>query len=269
MHRQMPRVIAHRGASRDEPEHTLSAYRRAIEEGADAVECDVRLTADLHLVCVHDRRVNRTSNGRGVVSALELATLEGLDWGSWKERHPDDAEMPDQDRNRLLTLRRLLTTVTSCDREVGLAIETKHPNRYRGQVERTLATVLRAFELDGPPQPGRPEVCVMSFSQLATQRMRKLCPHLPVVFLMEDTVPLRFRDGLLPEGVRIAGVSTTILPRYPDLVRRHHDRGQEVYVYTADEPEDIDRCMRMGVDAIITNRPAFVRRHIGLDGDVH
>lgn len=265
----MPRIIAHRGASREEPEHTLRAYRRAIAQGADAVECDVRLTADLHLVCVHDRRVNRTSNGRGVVSALELATLEGLDWGSWKERHPDDDEMPDQDRNRLLTLRRLLTAVTECDRDIGLAIETKHPNRYRGQVERTLATLLRAFELDAPRPAGGPEVCVMSFSQLATQRMRRLCPKLPVVFLMEDTVPLRFRDGLLPKGVRVAGVSTTILPRYPDLVRRHHDRGHEVYVYTADEPADVDRCMDMGVDAIITNRPAFVRRHIGLGGSVH
>ncbi|HET7303251.1 MAG TPA: glycerophosphodiester phosphodiesterase family protein [Segeticoccus sp.] len=264
-----PRVIAHRGASRDEPEHTLSAYRRAIDEEADALECDVRLTADLHLVCVHDRRVNRTSNGRGVVSALELATLEGLDWGSWKERHPDDAEEPDQDRNKLLTLRRLLTVIGQSDRDVGLAIETKHPNRHRGQVERTLATVLRSFDLDGAPQPGRAGVCVMSFSQLATQRMRRLCPQLPIVFLMEDTVPLRFRDGSLPRGVRIAGLSTTILARYPDLVRRHHQRGHEVYVYTADEVEDVDRCLHRGVDAIITNRPAFVRARVGAAGSVH
>jgi glycerophosphoryl diester phosphodiesterase len=58
-------VVAHRGSSAEEPEHTLSAYQRAIEVGADALECDVRLTADGHLVCVHDRRVNRTSNGQG------------------------------------------------------------------------------------------------------------------------------------------------------------------------------------------------------------
>ncbi len=78
-------VIAHRGASEDAPEHTLAAYRKAIEDGADALECDVRLTADGHLVCVHDRRVNRTSNGRGAVSALELAELAALDFGSWKD----------------------------------------------------------------------------------------------------------------------------------------------------------------------------------------
>lgn len=77
-------VVAHRGASEDAPEHTLAAYRKAIDDGADALECDVRLTADGTLVCVHDRRVNRTSNGRGAVSALELADLRTLDFGSWK-----------------------------------------------------------------------------------------------------------------------------------------------------------------------------------------
>lgn len=73
--REAIKVIAHRGASADVPEHTLAAYRKAIEDGADGLECDVRLTSDGHLVCVHDRRVNRTSNGRGAVSALELADL--------------------------------------------------------------------------------------------------------------------------------------------------------------------------------------------------
>ena len=67
------KVVAHRGSSDDAPEHTLSAYKRAIEDGADALECDVRLTKDGHLVCVHDRRIDRTSNGRGIVSTLELA----------------------------------------------------------------------------------------------------------------------------------------------------------------------------------------------------
>jgi glycerophosphoryl diester phosphodiesterase len=90
--RQHPiQVVAHRGASEEAPEHTLAAYKKAIEDGADALECDVRLTADGHLVCVHDRRVNRTSNGRGAVSALELAELAALDFGSWKNRE----ESPD------------------------------------------------------------------------------------------------------------------------------------------------------------------------------
>ena len=256
--RRSPLVIAHRGSSLAEPEHTLRAYLRAIEEGADALECDVRLTADSHLVCVHDRRVNRTSNGRGIVSTLELAELEGLDWGSWKQSHGHESELPDRDRNRLLTLRSLLTTVTASARPVGLAIETKHPTRYAGLVERQLAAVLTEFGLDGPRRPGDHWVQVMSFSQLAVQRMRQLCPDVPAVFLIEESVPFRFRDGSLPKGVHIVGLDIRIVRRYPRTVARQRRHGHEVYVWTVDEPADVQLCLELGVDAIISNHPSAV-----------
>ena len=73
-------VVAHRGASVDRAEHTLAAYRRAVEVGADALECDIRLTADGVPVCVHDRRVDRTSNGHGPVSGAGVADLAELDF---------------------------------------------------------------------------------------------------------------------------------------------------------------------------------------------
>src|SRR5450631_3324056 len=259
-----PRIIAHRGSSQYLPEQTLKAYVRAIAEGADALECDVRLTADSHLVCVHDRRVDRTSNGRGPVSTLELATLQGLDFGSWKMAHSGDLEMPDVDRERdmLLTLRHLIDTVLSCGREVGLAIETKHPTRYAGQVERELAKVLGEFGLDGAYVPGRPHVCVMSTSQAANARMRQLCPEVPLVYLIRDSVPLRFRDGGLPRGSRIAGLDKKIIRRWPETVKKQHDRGHEVYVWTVDHKPDIDRCLELGVDGIISNRPAFARAYV-------
>jgi len=259
-----PQIIAHRGSSQDLPEQTLKAYVRAIAEGADILECDVRLTADSHLVCVHDRRVDRTSNGKGPVSTLELATLEGLDFGSWKLAHSADPEMPDADRERdkLLTLRRLLDTVMTCGRDVGLAIETKHPTRYAGQVERKLAKILTEFGLDRADVPGRPQVCVMSISQVAIARMRALCPNVPLVYLVRDSMPLRFRDGSLPRGARTAGLDKEIIRRWPQTVRRQHDRGHQVYVWTVDDQDDIDRCLELGVDAMITNRPAFVRDYV-------
>ena len=262
--RRTPLIIAHRGSSKDLPEHTLKAYQRAIDEGADVLECDVRLTADSHLVCVHDRKVNRTSNGTGKVSTLELATLEGLDFGSWKRAYGGEAEMPDADRERdkLLTLHRLIDMVMICGREVGLVIETKHPTRYAGQVERELAKVLTEFGLHRAYQPGRPYVRVMSFSQLAIARMRQLCPHVPLVYLMRDSVPLRFRDGSLPKGARIAGLDKEIIRRWPKTVKKQHDRGHQVYVFPVDDEADIDRCLELGVDAIISNRPAFVRNHV-------
>ena len=263
-----PQIVAHRGSSRDEPEHTLKAYLRAMDEGADALECDVRLTADGHLVCVHDRRVNRTSNGVGRVSTLELATLEGLDWGSWKDAHGGEVEMPDRDRdrNKLLTLRHLLTTVIDDGRPIGLAIETKHPTRYAGQVERQLAKLLTEFGLHRTPAPERPWVRVMSFSQLATQRMRQLCPEVPLVLLVEKGSPtiVRYREGALPRGVRTVGLDVAIVRAHPEVVRRQHERGHQVFVWTVDDADDVDRCLELGVDAIITNRPGFVRDHAGL-----
>jgi glycerophosphoryl diester phosphodiesterase len=231
---------------------------RAIDEGADGLECDVRLTADSHLVCVHDRSVNRTSNGRGIVSTLELAELEGMDWGSWKAMHGGDEELPDHDRNRLLTLRRLLSVVTASERPLGLAIETKHPTRYAGLVERQLARVLADFGLDGPRRPDQHWVRMMSFSQLAVQRMRQLCPDVPVVYLIEDSVPLRFRDGSLPRGVHTVGLDIKVVRRWPQTVERQRSRGHEVYVWTVDRPEDVRLCLDLGVDAIISNRPSEV-----------
>lgn len=280
-----PAVIAHRGASVEAPEHTLAAYRTAIEEGADGLECDVRLTADGHLVCVHDRRIDRTSNGRGAVSAFELADLAALDFGSWKGRDADPYESPDTaldtdatdartgaraavrpagpsagadpDRTSVLTLDRLLTLVAQAPRPVELAIETKHPTRWAGQVEAKLLELLEAHRLVTP-------VRVMSFSARSLQRVRVLAPHLPTVFLMQFLLP-RHRDGRLPNGVRVAGPSVRLLRAHPEYVERAHRAGNEVHVWTVDEPADVDLCVRLGVDAIITNRPLQVRAQ--LDGE--
>jgi len=84
----------------------------------------------------------------------------------------------------------------------------------------------------------------------------------PLVYLMEGSVPLRFRDGSLPKGVRIAGLDKEIIRRWPKTVKRQHDRGHQVYVFPVDDEPDIDRCLELGVEAIISNRPAFVRERV-------
>jgi glycerophosphoryl diester phosphodiesterase len=250
--------VAHRGASHDVPEHTLGAYLRAIEAGADALECDVRLTADGHLVCVHDRRVERTSNGRGTVATLELAQLEGLDWASWKLASPGgEAEIPDRDRGKILTLRRLLAAVADGDRRVEVAVETKHPTRYAGQVERELVDVLDYFGWARPRRDERSRVRVMSFSTRALARVRMMAPGLPLVMLMHRA-SLRYRDGVLPRGVQIAGVSVRTLREERWYLDRLHQNGHPVHVWTVDEAQDVQRCLDAGVEAIITNRPDTV-----------
>ncbi|WP_280844485.1 MULTISPECIES: glycerophosphodiester phosphodiesterase [unclassified Streptomyces] len=268
---QLTQVVAHRGASEDAPEHTLAAYRKAIEDGADALECDVRLTADGHLVCVHDRRVNRTSNGRGAVSALELADLAALDFGSrrtrefWRTRdeEPDWVYRPeDREDTSVLTLERLLELVADAGRRVEMAIETKHPTRWAGQVEERLHVLLKRFGLDAPASAAESPIRVMSFSARSLHRVRAASPTLPTVYLLQFVSP-RLRDGRLPAGVGIAGPSIRIVRNHPGYIERLKRAGHQVHVWTVNEPEDVDLCVELGVDAIITNRPRAVLDRLG------
>ncbi len=251
-------VIAHRGASEDIAEHTLAAYLRSIDDGADAVECDVRLTRDGHLVCVHDRRVDRTSNGTGVVSTLELADLAELDFGGAR---PGE-ELPDRDHSQILTLERLLEVIADSGRRVEMAIETKHPTRYAGLVERRLVELLNRHGWAHPRLGARSPVRVMSFSPLSLRRMRLLAPSVGTVLLMER-VPLRLRDGSLPRTADIAGPNIAILRAHPRYVQRVQRVGGRVHVWTVDDPGDIALCVDVGVDAIITNRPRRVLTALG------
>ena len=136
-------------------EHTLAAYVKALDEGADALECDVRLTADGHLVCVHDRDLRRTTSTLGIVSTMNLAELDELDFASWKSPWSElDDEAPERDplHGKVLTLRKLLETVADYDRHVELAIETKHPTRYGGLVSGASS---RRSATSGGTAPGR------------------------------------------------------------------------------------------------------------------
>jgi glycerophosphoryl diester phosphodiesterase len=281
---ERPQVVAHRGASSLRAEHTLEAYRHALEEGAEGLECDVRLTADGHLVCVHDRRVERTSSGRGVVSAMQLHELEELDWASWKdgdERSEHDDEAPtetldtserlpgpepepvsepesepelDLERGRILTLERLFETVVDWGSPVDLAIETKHPTRYAGLVETRLIELCDRFGWARPKRGRLSPVRVMSFSWFSLRRCLELAPRLEMVYLM-DRVPIRFRDGSLPLGSRVAGPSIEVVRAHPRYVARAHAQGNQVHVWTVNTPEDIALCADLGVDAIITDNP--------------
>ena len=260
-------VVAHRGASHEVAEHTLDAYRKAIDAGVDAVECDVRLTRDGVLICVHDRRIDRTSSGSGVVSTLELAELEELDFASWRTRGDlaadpmltADWEEPDTDGRSVLTLERLVDLVASYDRPVQMAIETKHPTRYAGLVERTLAHLLDRVGWAHPISHDDSRVRIMSFAPTSLRRIHALAPALPTVLLLRR-LPLRMRDGSLPPRIGIAGPSLELLHRYPEYVRRVHRRGHQVHVWTVDERADLEYVVGLGVDAVITNRPRHVLR---------
>jgi glycerophosphoryl diester phosphodiesterase len=254
-------VVAHRGASHDEAEHTLGAYVAALDAGADGLECDVRLTADGHLVCVHDRNLRRIASRRGVISTMNLADLAEINFAEWKHPWADlDDESPDRDEamDRVLTLRKLLETAADYERRVELAIETKHPTRYAGLVEQRVVEMLRDFGWDREGTPAR----VMSFSYTALQRVERLAPAIPKVMLIE-------RAGVWPMLRRVIGPGWVVGPGL-DLLREHPTlgprivrAGRDMHVWVVNTQSDLDLCLELGVGAVISDRPAHILRLLG------
>jgi glycerophosphoryl diester phosphodiesterase len=240
----LPVVVAHRGASAHEPEQTLAAYERAIADGAAGLECDVRLSGDGHLVCVHDRRVDRTSTGRGAVGALPLEALRALDFG---------------DGRGVLTLRALLELVGSAAQRPTLFVETKHPARRGVDVEAKLVTELEWFGLTEPCRTAGARVVLMSFSAHAVYEFRRRAPRVPTVLLLSSLRAVG-RDGRLPRWVDIAGPDIELLRGDPDYVRRARAHGHGTYCWTVDEPADVELCRDLGVDYVATDDPGNTRR---------
>jgi glycerophosphoryl diester phosphodiesterase len=248
-----PQVVAHRGASFDNAEHTLGAYLAAIDAGAEAVECDVRLTADGHLVCVHDRDLRRTTASNGLISTMDLADLDQLEFASWKNPWAaldDEADERDPDLDKVLTLRRLMQTVADADRPIQLAIETKHPTRYGGLVERRLVEALAEFGWTGPDSPVR----VMSFSYVALQRMQRLAPGVGLVMLIEKARHWPVLKPVLEDGW-ILGPGIQQLTKHPRFAEKLAHSGRDIHVWTVNTEEELDLCLSLEATAVITDRP--------------
>lgn len=246
-----PFVVAHRGASADRPEHTLAAYQLALEEGADGVECDVRLTLDGHLVCVHDRRVDRTSTGTGLVSDMTLAELKQFDWGAGHTSCRSEGDLGHTD---LLTLDELLRLVLDWSRPVKVFIETKHPVRYGALVESKVLALLHRYGIASPASADLSRAVVMSFSAAAVWRIRRAAPMLPTVLLGETS---RYLGGgaATTVGATAVGPSIATLREHPDLVDRAAAQGRAMYCWTVDHYEDVEFCRDIGVGWIATNHP--------------
>jgi glycerophosphoryl diester phosphodiesterase len=247
-----PAVVAHRGASAHRAEHTVAAYALALEQGAEGLECDVRLTRDGHLVCVHDRKVDRTSNGRGVVSTLTLERMSELDYSTYDPAMPDHADdllpermwTPEPGDRGVLTLESLLDLVADWP-GTRLFIETKHPVRYGGLVEAKLVALLARHGLARPKSHEESPIVVMSFSSQAVRRIKRHAPQLPTVMLVGSR--------MTPSVGDYVGPSIERLREDPGYVER---AGRPTYCWTVDEPADVRLCQRLGVRFIATNKPA-------------
>jgi glycerophosphoryl diester phosphodiesterase len=243
-----PLVMAHRGARDVAPENTLSAFRAAVDLGADAVELDITRCASGEIVVIHDDTVDRTSNGSGRVDALSWDSLRDLDAGSWFD--------PRFAGERIPLLDAVLDAVGG---RVRFNIEIKHQRRGMQPIEPELADSLRQRNLV-------PDTIVSSFDPGALRRLRRAAPEIPRALLYSRDMPMGLRHAwprywLAPQALHPH--FSMVDARYVKKARLAEYR---VNVWTVNEATDIERMAGLGVDAIITDHVALTRRLLGLEG---
>ncbi len=259
----MPWVVAHRGASNDFAEHTPAAIQRALDQGADGIECDVRLTLDGEVVLAHDATTARTANTQLRISRSKLTQLRALEYGAAHQgttTDPDTSITSDQ-RRSLMTLYELLEVLDAQPRPVGLLVETKHPARNGKALEPYVARVLAHFGWNRTRPPEEPPIAVMSFSQAALQRMQRADEHMVRAWLTRPPFVLA-QSRELPRNAQAIGPSIALLRRHGEWVARVLATGRSVYVWTVDTDSQLDAAAALGVTCIITNRPGWAKARL-------
>ncbi len=269
-------AYAHQGGAREGPSSTLFAMRSALAAGATAIELDVHATADGELVVCHDPTLERTTSGRGAIAEQRLSDIERLDAGYWfvpgedacHGRPPRDYPLRGlsaQDPSlRPATLRSVLEAFPG----VALNLDIKQTAPLVRPYEEALARLLR-------DHGRRDDVIVASFHDEAIERFRSFAPEIGTaagrraVSSFAYALWSRRRPGhrlaghvALQVPVRARGVRL-VTRRFVDAA---HELGLAVHVWTVDDPAEIERLVRAGVDGVMSDRPsllASVLRRLG------
>ncbi|MCY7842221.1 glycerophosphodiester phosphodiesterase [Bacillus spizizenii] len=232
-----PLIIAHRGASDLEPEHTVLSYKRAIKDKANFIEIDLRQTKDGKLVAIHDKDVERTTNGKGKVQELTLSQLKKFNAGK------------DQ---KILTIEEII-------KEFGLAtnyyIETREDNNGNLVMEQELVDILNKYNLIA-----KHKVVLQSFSEKSLKRLHSINKDIPLVRLLGDEeVKSLTRDTLknIKKYAYAVGPNAKLVDE--SVVRRVHAANLKIHVFFDAENERklTKKMFGLKVDGLFTNDPAY------------
>ncbi|MDB6052883.1 MAG: glycerophosphoryl diester phosphodiesterase [Verrucomicrobiales bacterium] len=238
-------IIAHRGASHDAPENTMAAFRLAMEQHADGIECDVQMTADWEWVVLHDETTERTGGVDLLVEARTVNELRRVDVGSWKGQQWRGERIP------------LLSEVLILGRNAGkLLVEIKGEQDVADKF-------VRFVRLNQNTTPF--EVISLSLGML--REIRKTMPEVPTWWVIDfDEPPLECPDLNLDEIIRLAkaaGVSGldfgANFPWNAEFVERFRLEGMGLGVWTVDSVEEARRFESLKIDFLTTNRPALLK----------
>jgi len=220
-------VTAHRGASHVAPENTLAAMAAAVEAGAEFAELDVGLTRDGQVVLMHDHTVDRTTDGTGDLGDFSLSELETLEAGSWFSEEFAGEPIP--------TLREVIQFARG---KLKLNIEIK-TSREEPTIAAAVVEIIRS--------EGFGEDCmVTSFSRETIEEVKRIAPELRT----------GFPDDVFEGGWEVLSSNHEVVDSI--FVARAKQNGKTVHVWTVDERELMVRLIGLGVDGIISNRPALL-----------
>jgi len=213
----------------------MASFEKAIEVGVDAVEIDVHLTADNRVVVIHDRAVDRTTDGSGPVDTMTLDQVRELSAGSWFDTQFASERIP--------TLEEVLDLIGW---RAVLLIETKTEEAAEKAV-----SIIRA-------QRAQSRVVMQSFLGPAVRTVNRLDSRIPTAFLMTGgEAVLRRKTGVVKRVLKLGANALALkyTAATPDLVNMFLSRAMGIWVWTVDEEEDMREMIEMGVGGIITNYP--------------
>lgn len=228
------KIIAHRGFSGIAPENTLTAFQKAIESKADYFELDVHKTRDDSLVVIHDLSVNRTSSNdaNGEIANLNYRDLTAAKVG-YRTKFGDQYE-----NEKIPTLREALELAK---RKIKVCIEIKVYG-----VEQEVLEIVNDLGIND-------DVVIFSFYYPVLARIRQLDKKIPVLFLIgtADKMTIEYAKVIESNAIGV-GSGTTVTKEYLDFA---HKNGIEVWKWTVDDEEEMQRLMDLGIDGLITNFP--------------
>lgn len=241
----LPLVYAHRGASAYAPENTLAAFELAIQQNADVIELDVKLTADQQVVVIHDQTVNRTTNGAGRVSDFSLSDIRKLNAGyKYKDQYPQE---------RVPTLEEVLEL---CKGRILLNIELSN---YANPLDRL------PYETDKRIKHHQlqEQIIISSFHPVTLLRFRRLEPKMPIGFLARSGYSgFLSRSWLGRVLVQYDALHPEKRDVNPDLINQARRSGYKVIPFTVNKPEEMKKLITLGVDGLITDDPQLARKVI-------
>ena len=228
------KVIAHRGDDTNAPENTIPAFEKAIDEGADYVELDVQETKDGIIVVTHDSNFKRCTGYNGNVWNMNYDEIEKLDAGSKFSSEFKGTKIPTLDE-----------VIKFAKGKTKLLIELKTNGHEVDLAKRTLDVINANDAID--------DVMIHSLSYDELKKVKSLNPNVKCGYIM--TFVTGSYDKL--DAADFFSIETTSITS--DNVSNIHKLGKEVYAWTIDEDDDMEKVINAGVDGVITNKVTSVK----------